>query len=134
MRILSELPKTLVLLLQPPDYTQYENIPDRGFICDFFVTQGCECLFKGPGSKRRLQLILKGYTKAYKRLARQFTRQDFGVVVMPSLLGLPPKERRGYKQVPSKNSYSHDCIHYNGRTQSMVRKFIKSYTSAVCFS
>ena len=123
MRILSELPKTLVLLLQPLDWTQFGEIPDRGFICDFFVTQYCSCLFEGNSMSkniRKFRHLQRSYTAAYRMLADQFQRKDFGVEVLPALVGLPPKERKGYKKVPSKAALSHDCFHYSGRTQAMV--------------
>ena len=34
MDVLYTLPRTIVLLLQPMDVSQYANMPDRGFICD----------------------------------------------------------------------------------------------------
>ena len=38
MRVLYSLPRTIVLLLQPLDFSQYATIPDRGFICDLILT------------------------------------------------------------------------------------------------
>ena len=125
MRILSQLPKTLVLLLEPPDYTQFGDIPNRGFICNFFVTQGCSCLFEGDSvakNRRKIRHLLQSYTKSYHRLAEEFQRKDFGVEVIPAVVGLPPKERRGYRVLPTQKALSHDCFHYNGRTQDMVSR------------
>ena len=67
-----------------------------------------------------MRSLLASYTNIYHQLAAQFSRQDFGVEVIPALRGLPPKERRGDKQVVSKTALSHDCFHYNGRTQGMI--------------
>ena len=42
LRVLYSLPRTIVLLLQPPDFSQYRTVPDRGFICNFILTNRCE--------------------------------------------------------------------------------------------
>ena len=68
----------------------------------------------------KMRKLLDSYTNIYHQLAARFSRQDFAVEVIPALRGLPPKERRGYKQVVSKAALSHDCFHYNGRTQGMI--------------
>ena len=67
-----------------------------------------------------MRSLLASYTNIYRQLAAQFSRQDFAVEVLPALRGLPPKERRRGKQVVSKAALSHDCFHYNGRTQGMM--------------
>ena len=38
MRVLYRLPRTIVLLMQPQDFSQYATVPDRGFICDLILT------------------------------------------------------------------------------------------------
>ena len=39
LSILSQLPRTIVLLLQPGDWTKIQTFPpNRGFICDFFLS------------------------------------------------------------------------------------------------
>ena len=41
LRVLYSLPRTIVLLLQPPDFSQYLTVPDRDFICDTILTNRC---------------------------------------------------------------------------------------------
>ena len=67
-----------------------------------------------------MRRLLASYTNIYHQLAAQFSRPDFAVEVLPALRGLPPRERRGYQQVANKAALSHDCFHYNGRTQGMM--------------
>ena len=43
LRILYTLPRTIVLLLQPQDFSEYVNVPDRGFICDIILTNRFVC-------------------------------------------------------------------------------------------
>ena len=38
LRVLYTLPRTIVLLLQPQDFSQYVTVPDRGLICDLILT------------------------------------------------------------------------------------------------
>ena len=35
---LTQLPRTLVLLLQPQDFSKYSGVPDRDFLCDNILT------------------------------------------------------------------------------------------------
>ena len=42
LRVLYTLPRTIVLLLQPLDFTQYATVPDRGFICNIILTNRSE--------------------------------------------------------------------------------------------
>ena len=122
LRVLYSLPRTIVLLLQPLDFSQYASLPDRGFICDTILTNSCSCLFNGniAANTVKMRKLLDSYANIYHQLAAQFRRQDFAVEVIPALRGLPPRERRGYKQVVSKEAFSLDCFHYNGRTQGMI--------------
>ena len=82
----------------------------------------CSCLFEGNigANTVKMKKLLASYTQIYHHLAAQFHRQDFAVEVIPALRGLPPRERRGDKHVVSKAALSHDCFHYNGRTQGMI--------------
>ena len=38
---LTQLPRTLVLLLQPQDFSKYSGVPDRDFLCDNILTSRC---------------------------------------------------------------------------------------------
>ena len=68
-----------------------------------------------------MRRLLASYTNIYHQLSKHFSRQDFAVEVIPALVGLPPKERSGgYREVVSKAGLSHDCFHYNARTQAMI--------------
>ena len=82
----------------------------------------CSCLFDGNIAVNTIKMrrLLTSYTNTYHQLSRQFTRKDFAVEVVPALVGLPPKERRGYREVVSKAGLTHDCFHYNARTQAMI--------------
>ena len=82
----------------------------------------CPCLFDGnmAANTVKMRRLVASYTKIYHQLAAQFRRPDFAVEVMPALTGLPPKEGRGYQQVVSKEAFSFDCFHFNGRTQGMM--------------
>ena len=128
LRVLSNLPKTLVILLSPPDYSQWDTIQDKGHICDLSLRTQCSCLYDGQvlhissieKNKKKFQALQLAYTRALHTLAWQYRRKDFGVEVSPALQGLPTKEMKGYKLVASKRGLSHDCFHFNQRTHSMV--------------
>ena len=45
LRVLYTLPRTIVLLLQPLDFSQYATIPGRGFICDVILTNRWERVY-----------------------------------------------------------------------------------------
>ena len=38
LEVLYTLPRTIVLLLQPMDVSQYADMPDRGFTCNMILT------------------------------------------------------------------------------------------------
>ena len=123
LRVLANLPKTLVLLLAPPDFSQWDSIPDKGVICSNSLQIQCSCLYSGgsvTNNKKKFRKLQISYTRALHMLAGQYDRKDFGVEVLPSLQGLPAKEMKGYTKVASKRGLSHDCFHFNERTHSMV--------------
>ena len=91
-------------------------------MCIIECSASCSCLFDGniAANTVTMKRLLASYTKIYHQLAAQFSRPDFAVEVLPALRGLPPRERRGYQEVVSKAALSHDCFHYNGRTQGRM--------------
>ena len=116
LSILSQLPRTIVLLLQPGDFTKFQTFRNRGFICNLILTnrfqgvnsenlsQGtfiyfiysCDCLFDGniTQNTKKLQKLMRSYQKINDELAKYFTKGDFVVETLPALLGLPPQIRR----------------------------------------
>ena len=172
LSILSQLPRTIVLLLQPGDFTKFQTFRNRGFICNLILTnrfqgvnnenlsQGtfiyfiysCDCLFDGniTQNTKKLQKLMRSYQKINDELAKYFTKGDFVVETLPALLGLPPQIRRvdlisicyeksvksnhyfyylfhffiirrGYSVEVNRQAFTHDCLHYTGKTQGMVR-------------
>ena len=41
LNTLTQLPRTLVLLLQPQDFSKYSGVSDRDFLCDNILTSRC---------------------------------------------------------------------------------------------
>ena len=92
---------------------------------------------------------MRSYQKINDELAKYFTKGDFVVETLPALLSLPPQIRRGfnlyllweisnqiitfiiyflffiirrgYSVEVDRQAYTHDCLHYTGKTQGMVR-------------
>ena len=38
LQILYQLPRTIVLLLEPQDFTDYQRVTNRDFLCNFWLT------------------------------------------------------------------------------------------------
>ena len=91
-------------------------------LCIIKCSASCSCLFEGniAANTVAMRRLLASYTNIYHQLAAQFSRPDLAVEVLPALRGLPPRERRGYQQVVSKEAFTFDCFHFNGRTQGMM--------------
>ena len=51
LSILSQLPRTIVLLLQPGDFTKFQTFRNRGFICNLILTNR----FQGVNSENLSQ-------------------------------------------------------------------------------
>ena len=47
LHVLSNLPKTLVLLLALPDLSQWDSIPNKSHLCDLSLRTQCSCLYQG---------------------------------------------------------------------------------------
>ena len=100
LRVLANLPRTLVILLAPPDLTKFDSIPDKTHICDLSLRTQCSCLYAGQvfplssisRNKKKLLALQLSYTRALHTLAWRYRRKDFGVEVSPAMQGLPTKE------------------------------------------
>ena len=147
LSILAQLPRTVVAVLQPQDFTRYQLVRDRGLLCDLLLTNSCPCLFRGDTRRntRRLRALLARYRNINTQLARHFSAGDFAVEVvllcististclqvLPALDSLPPLVTSGYgRSEVNKAALSHDCFHYNGRTQGMVGSKAGKFLSA----
>ena len=84
LSILAQLPRTVVALLQPQDFTRYQLVRDRGLLCDLLLTNSCPCLFRGDTRRntRRLRALLARYRTINTQLAEHFSAGDFAVEVL----------------------------------------------------
>ena len=84
LSILAQLPRTVVALLQPQDFTRYQLVRDRGLLCDLLLTNSCPCLFRGDTRRntRRLRALLARYRSINTQLAKHFSAGDFAVEVL----------------------------------------------------
>lgn len=119
LKMLSSLPCTLVLLLAPSDFSQLDRTPDKGLICDANLRFSCNCLYQGDVAEnsKKFKYLSHALTEGMEKIARQYTRADFGVEVLPALTSLPPRDFKGR---PLRNSFSHDCLHYTARMQGRI--------------
>merc|ERR1712235_39331 len=103
------------------DFTKFQTFKNRGFICNLILTNSCDCLFDGniTQNTKKLQKLMRSYQKINDELAKYFTKGDFVVETLPALLGLPPQIRRGRGSSVEvdRQAYTHDCLHYTGKTQ-----------------
>ena len=83
LSILAQLPRTVVAVLQPQDFTRYQLVRDRGLLCDLLLTNSCPCLFRGDTRRntRRLRALLARYRTINTQLAGHFSAGDFAVEV-----------------------------------------------------
>ena len=83
LSILAQLPRTVVAVLQPQDFTRYQLVRDRGLLCDLLLTNSCPCLFRGDTrhNTRRLRALLARYRSINTQLAKHFSAGDFTVEV-----------------------------------------------------
>ena len=84
LSILAQLPRTVVAVLQPQDFTRYQLVRDRGLLCGLLLTNSCPCLFRGDARRntRRLRALLARYRTINTQLAKHFSAGDFAVEVV----------------------------------------------------
>jgi len=119
LRILSALPCTIVLLLAPPDFSQFDRIPNKSIYCVANLRFSCNCLYQGDvaANSKRFKYLSQSLESGMNRIAKQFTKSNFGVEVVQAWKGLPPKNYRG---VPLRQSVVHDCFHFTAQTQGQL--------------
>ena len=69
---LAQLPRTIVLLLAPPDFSSYLHTPDPGPWCRLVLTASCPCLERGDteANTATIRALVAAYTEVLHQLAQ----------------------------------------------------------------
>lgn len=69
---LAQLPRTIVVLLAPPDFSAYQHTPDPGPWCRLVLAASCPCLLRGDtaANTATIRALVAGYTEALHQLAQ----------------------------------------------------------------
>merc|ERR1712126_180894 len=115
-----QLPRSIILLLDPIEFPKYQNVTDRNNLCNLILTESCPCLFDGDITKNTLKMnrLISNHKKIIRKLASQFTKKNFAVEAIPALTGLPP-EIEGSTDI-DKSFLTFDCFHYTGKSQGKM--------------
>ena len=114
---LSTMPRTLVVFTESFMPGKLHDMVRPSWTCNLALTFGCPCITRD--NLAEMTLMRDDYSSELRSLAAKYRNSDFGVEVVPALVGLYPNATAGG---PDASYLAPDCFHFNAQLHSMVSR------------